>query len=383
MALKQERMLSFGVELEFYIFWSIKGEEITSRPQGFESHPGAPLIVDKYDTIHDIFEPLLASVRELLQGSPEATVGATEKRLGNAFSYTATNERSGWVGVELVSPALWTTNEGFNEVRRVCEFLQSTFWISTPEHCGLHIHVGQGNDWLPIIFLRQIAAFLYAADPILAHSYPEHRLSGSRRKEDGLLKSIFGLFRKRVAEARIEDKFPRRPTTISYMFNSDTLQSAITYIKNFHNVKQSLEDFTPAPMMEAVSEILKSTHRHHIVELTRCPNRPTYSFLRLAMYSKKTIEFRQAAGTIDPAEVVSRARIAVRLCEFAANATQEDLYTMFYDFALVEADPAWIDFYDLFVDLGLRPEARVIHAVLTGTMDQSVRDRYFAQRESY
>lgn len=57
----------------------------------------------------------------------------------------------------------------------MCEYLHSTFIISPDEDCGLHIHVGQGNNWLPFKPLRKIAAFLYAADPVLAQCHPMHR----------------------------------------------------------------------------------------------------------------------------------------------------------------------------------------------------------------
>ena len=116
--------------------------------------------------------------------------------------------------------------------------------------------------------------------------------------------------------------------------------------------------------------------------MTAPPGRPAYSFNQLEYedVSKKTIEFRQAAGTIDPAEVVSRARIAVRLCEFAANITPQQLHKMINDFIVAEKDPKWFDVYDLFIELDLRPEARVVQAALKDALNQSVRDRYFAER---
>ncbi|KAI1413426.1 hypothetical protein F5Y13DRAFT_161262 [Hypoxylon sp. FL1857] len=75
---------------------------------------------------------------------------------------------------------------------------------------------------------------------------------------------------------------------------------------------------------------------------------------------KRTIEFRQAAGTVDPDEVVAHGKIVVRLCEAVATKTPEELWKMILDLAQAETHPQWYDVFDLLVELDLVEEARVI-----------------------
>ncbi|KAI1087059.1 hypothetical protein F5B19DRAFT_476860 [Rostrohypoxylon terebratum] len=75
---------------------------------------------------------------------------------------------------------------------------------------------------------------------------------------------------------------------------------------------------------------------------------------------KRTIEFRQAAGTVDPEEIVAHAKIVVRLCEYASVTTTEELWKTIGDLAVGEAHNDWYDVFDFLVDLNLEAEARVI-----------------------
>ncbi|KAI2466073.1 hypothetical protein F4781DRAFT_424350 [Annulohypoxylon bovei var. microspora] len=442
----QRKMLSFGVELEFYIFVT-QDKSSTFRPLGFESHPGNPLIVDGRIDSEEIRKDLALRINNLLRDAPVATVLSKNNRdidiegdeewnhlrpyriwqVKDEISMQdlpielarLNNERSEWVAVEVVSPALWATDEGFDQVRRVCEFLQNTFLTSTLTECGLHIHVGQGNNWLPITLLRRMAAFLYAADPILAQSHPVYRrndtlyclstrlysnvtlgMKNSHAPEQpsqvdelqeislvaprgwkGLAGNVARLSRPMNSYSRTEDNFPPRPNTPSYIADPIYIESTLGDLKRSFGINQNLRDFSPTPMLEAVAEILQTTNRRNLsILLGSHINRSAYSFQQLSWERKRTIEFRQPTGTVDPAEVVSQARIAVRLCEFAATATHEEFQKMILDFASADEDPSWFDVYDLLIELGLRPEARIVHAALTGTMSNSIRDRYFESR---
>ncbi|KAI1087531.1 hypothetical protein F5B19DRAFT_499864 [Rostrohypoxylon terebratum] len=453
MADKKERMLSFGVELEFYIWWRLRDEESTARrPKYFELHPGGPLIVDNNSTV-ELCNQLQRRIRELSGISTKATVlsGYSKKERPTRFDeqwghlseygqWSVKDEISlfsvphslevagegvpgGWAPVEVVSPALWSTAEGFDQVRRVCHYLQNTYFIWPHEECGLHIHVGQGNNWLPLQSLRKVAAFLYVADPILAQCHPQHRtdntwcpslrlyssvsvglkrshlvdtpsqldddedvpiISGIETKKRGFLNSILSLFQKaKDKNVGVRDDFPPRPSIPSYVPRKTTLASAFHWVLQEFEIIVDPEQYTPVPMIEAVNELLQVQNRRTISSLLKTPYRSAYSFSNLSginPYEKRTIEFRQPAATIEPVEVVSHARIAVRLCEFAANCTQQDIEKLTLDLSMAEHDPGWFDVYDLFGCLGLRPEARVIQASLARKMTQSVRDRYFEER---
>ncbi|PSR97126.1 putative amidoligase enzyme-domain-containing protein [Coniella lustricola] len=80
-----------------------------------------------------------------------------------------------WMGVEINAPALWNTPESFAEVRSVLDALRQTYWIVQGESCGVHVHIGRGEEWQSLRDLRRAAALLFATDPLLAQLHPEHR----------------------------------------------------------------------------------------------------------------------------------------------------------------------------------------------------------------
>ncbi|KAI0834668.1 putative amidoligase enzyme-domain-containing protein [Hypoxylon sp. FL0890] len=420
-----ESKLSFGVEMEFYIFWARGAIGSAPTPEGFESRPGGPLYIHS--------NSLTSRLRDLVKSLPAATVvppsvviaindsrNADVIHLRHYREWYTENDlsldirppeleamrgpNSGWVGVEVVSPALWANDEGFSQVRKVCEFIQNTFWTSTPPSAGLHIHVGNGKEYFPVQSLRQIAAFLYAADPILAQSHPKHRHENgfcpSLRlfsklslgiKKSGLsappeqlnkrtnspssrLRSFFqNIFRRspphskptRNTEERKKDRFPPRPKKGVYAPNSE----------------RDPEDQRTS-VFEAVAALMEETTREgvSILMTTNSMTRLGYNFHDPTVANKRTIEFRRPASSLDPAEVVAQARIAVALCEFAANPDQEQFQKIILDCDTADEYPSWYDVYDLFIDLNLRPEARVIHAALKGTLDDSVRAEYWKSR---
>ncbi|KAI1400830.1 hypothetical protein F4819DRAFT_509090 [Hypoxylon fuscum] len=440
--------LSFGVELELYIAVCVSGNSMP-RPERFELHPGRPLQIDqldRYEVTDTLASRIMTRVRKI---APRAIVHQrpgnnrraidplSQMSLMNYQEWSVTldpslreiadlveeseEERYGWLGVEVVSPALWATKAGFDEVRQVCDFIQNTFWITTPPTAGLHIHVGFGGHWPPLMSLRQVAAFLYAADPILAHSHPGHRWNNrycpsirlysrvSRGMQNrhapqrpsqineqehyvpsfnnsvspptmSLGSYLASLMRKPTSneEKPTRSNFPPRPTGSAHKLNPQMLQDTS---ENPLVVLQGA-DLHPVPMLEAVDEILQCENIDTLSDLMGINRvRGTFNFNNLSYDVKRTIEFRQGASTIDSIEVISRARIAIRLCEFAAGANPSELMKIIIDFSAAEFDSSWYDFYDLFMELGLHPEAKVVQACLNGTMSDDVRREYLQRRE--
>ncbi|KAI2608899.1 uncharacterized protein GGS25DRAFT_531875 [Hypoxylon fragiforme] len=448
------RALSFGVELELYVAWITPDVEADSLdvPPGFNTSKGAPLRVPS-GRFDDLLWALNARIRETLQGFPSAAVASADlngrvdfvhddewSHLQTYREWTVKGDPSlstpdeldsgidsGWDGLEVCSPALWATEQGFAEVRRVCELLHDTIWTTNiGNYTGLHIHVGYGHSWFPMHSARRIAALLYAADPLLAASHDPDRLLNSfcpsirmysnvslgvriadlEMRPHSELEisdvSLAGSSRPRTELAqRIRDGFarsqqavsssstrpyrgglPPRPSTKTYTPLPEALENILPSAARNYGVYPDRYDFRPAPMQEAVAELLQTDNRWALGKLTTVSSgRSAYSFHHfLRDGGKRTIEFRQAAGTVDPAEVVSRARIAVRLCEFASNGSvQSDRYRkLLTDCMIAEDMPSWFDFYDLLLELDMRPEAEVIHAVKENNMTDAVRQRYWA-----
>lgn len=84
-----------------------------------------------------------------------------------------------WFSVEVRSPAMWYGPGMLTQVRRVCETLTNTFRTNVNEICGLHLHVGQGNNGFSVATLQQLMGLLWAFDTQIYSIHPLRRRSQS------------------------------------------------------------------------------------------------------------------------------------------------------------------------------------------------------------
>ncbi|KAI0849981.1 putative amidoligase enzyme-domain-containing protein [Daldinia vernicosa] len=443
---KQEK-LSFGIEMEFFVAW--RAETFTGTvptPPGFESKTGEPLVVKgNWATEGDRVSALAHMIDEAFP-SCAATVAPSEGEIPDYRTESwyhllpfrhhwdvsvdsslnrlpvelrdKTGPDFGWVGAEIASPALWATDEGFEEVRRMCEFLQTNLLTFTAPEAGFHVHVGGGNEWLSLSSLRQIAAFLYSADMVLAQSHPEHRYNNAWCPSPRLYSNLsvgikhlpnqaqpappderlayadsMGLAKNssqdpvgpakppRENQDPAKHRFSPRPTVSNLKIQTHALERVLSYLGSDLEEIPDPRTYLPTPMMTAVAELLRSPDRRSIARLMNIGQRKgAYSFIQLEREYKRTIEFRQAASMVDPVGVVAYARIAVGLCQFAITASHEDFFKIILDCKISERHPSWYDVYDLLEDVGLYPEAKVVQAVLSDTMTDDMRREYWLSR---
>ncbi|KAK7928076.1 hypothetical protein PG985_005074 [Apiospora marii] len=74
----------------------------------------------------------------------------------------------------------------------------------------------------------------------------------------------------------------------------------------------------------------------------------------------ETVEFRQAAATLDPDSVVAWVRVVVNLTCVAVHSRMEEFSRLVHCCAKAEREPAWYDAFDLLVDLGMPRTAQFI-----------------------
>ncbi|KAI1645204.1 uncharacterized protein F4817DRAFT_367066 [Daldinia loculata] len=426
---------SFGVEVELLIGIRRTGP-MMATPRMFQLAKGKPIIPEPGNTTTAVVQRQVEEViRVALQGhegdrvitKPEELTDAEGSHLrrytgwgvGRDMSVMAFNlERDmtvyDWQDLEITSPALFATEKSFAEVHHVLTAIYNNFWVFAPETAGLHIHYGRGKEWVPIHHLRRIAAFLYAADPILTQMHPPHRRETERnycpsnRHYSVLAHGISSAQAGRylgvgnlVEEHHEEDPGPsppgsapepkpgqekgprftpifKRGTLEGYKFDktyftSGELEWAEGEYLPGRQVDKSLDIQTAVrELLSAPSSPVISTLMQHRI-FRRCAyNFAAYSveaYGAVQIYGagpllraqpKRTIEFRQATGTVNADEVVAHARIAVRLCEFACETDINALWIMILDFLQAETQPTWYDVFDLLFELGLANEAKVI-----------------------
>ena len=505
---------SFGIELEGYIAWvrrvPVKTEtgvirKITefSNPNPYPWGPAAnPLVIDSEINKLSI-EPIVhAKLADIIQQFLAETPGPRDTVVPSEFTPAdlGTADRShlmtyrnwsvkhevmsheaipwscraamsgpnrGWLPFELCSPALWATEVSYEEVRRVIQYLRENLWLVTPHNSGLHVHYGNGFDYIPLGALRRIAGFLYAADPVLVQVHPnrrkvysyclspvlysrlahgcqaewmeqeleefpeeipqkdkpikdkpikdkpksaplqEHRSRPRRRQTRCVClccicicggRSLHQFLEEpREYSAARNESQPKeeRPTAFrdnryfgargalgSYEFNTSFQERfRLTDGDGWAKTEYDCPPPRPSPAMPivaAVQELLKCRKVETVASLMMVygSERPAYNFIAYGLMRhyyadmKRTIEFRQGAGSFDSEALVAWCRTCVRLCDFARDVSDDVYWKIIIDCseAVGEDDEGddeehvqWYDAFDLLAELGLPKEAQVLH----------------------
>ncbi|KAI1382345.1 putative amidoligase enzyme-domain-containing protein [Hypoxylon crocopeplum] len=179
---------SFGIELECLIAYLPQGME---DPHQSEADKLPPLTrTESHD--YGLIE-ILAAVRATLEkhgipvkdpsplaksppGVPVRLRGIDKWDVGmdSSVSEISRNDHR-WQAIEIRSPALWATEESFEEIKYVVNVLTSNHRILINSTCGFHVHVGNGIQFFPGGALKRLGSFLWAADPILSRLHAPYR----------------------------------------------------------------------------------------------------------------------------------------------------------------------------------------------------------------
>lgn len=188
--LLNQHTLTFGVELEVLVAW-LWEDEVDPKPETAGTLPPIiriPLkekqeMIDVFgaspteDQVQDYIYGLMRKTFEEngLRATPGEYTMWDVKGDSSVVSTTDPNGDYSWLGAEIVSPILTTSSEGFGAVRSVVDLLTSKYRMTLNHTCGFHVHVGDGVKFWSVEQTRRICAFLWAADPILATLHPPSR----------------------------------------------------------------------------------------------------------------------------------------------------------------------------------------------------------------
>ncbi|OTB02010.1 hypothetical protein M426DRAFT_14002 [Hypoxylon sp. CI-4A] len=428
---------SVGVELEFVVAVQQKPGTF-KKPAMFQDAPGGPIVLDSTQSIQlTVRDRMLDVIREAIGDRRGDRVVASRQQISNNLNAWHLNNYTEWIvkrdmsvmmtgdvlssdpnlqnfrwyDVEVTSPPLYATDRSWDELRRVVDAIRQTFWVFCPDTSGLHIHYGRGIDWIPFADLRRIAAFIFAADPILIQMQPEDRITG-----DGASfchsNRLYGAMAHGSPSSEVMEHLNARnnegaPETVSaanpsqnpkskpklergtFIFNRGSLpgytldedhfrDSNFAFNGRYVRVPGTVEG-RPVNIPLGVRELLTCTNAPTLARLMRDqhPARFAYNFLAydLELYrrvvmergmpnpnhqNRRTIEFRQNAGTMDPDEVIAHAKVVVRLCEYASTIPLQELWKVVSDLHMAESHRDWYDVFDLLTELDLVEEARVI-----------------------
>ena len=187
-----------------------------------------------------------------------------------------------FIRVEVRSPHLYFTAEACQQVGAVCEVLTNTYRIMCPESTGLHVHVGNETAGFSGATLQKILATLWTFEPVLDTIHPSHRLDryycSSLRVDSNL------------CHWNRAGRMDPRKGLEAILYTDEGLQ------------------ISDERLWEYVMDMVNARRE-----------RGAYNFRNLhgADPVKKTIEFRQHEGTLDPAAVEHWIKLCVGIVGFA------------------------------------------------------------------
>lgn len=426
---------SFGVELEFFVAVRLETEQYSMQEEFEIGRPGQPVFIPEsqctydgvdiycYKTIQSTIEQHLGIVnpatRVLPPGQPPT---GGYKSLEGYSNWIAKPDYSlmlpdnhgilgkfrgyHWVCVEVTSPALWATPDSFEEVKRVCEILRTNFITLITDSCGLHIHWGRGSDWVPVPHLRKAAALLLACDPLLAQLHPKSRkdnyhclgnryfsevaqstLSAEEVNDSIDEKALESFALDQYGGSGMEYtgsscKFLRRIAAGSlegYPFQPDRVPVSVekfhTNIRVPQSIPNAARQLLICSLPEAVGRLMHSSSKISARKLAFNFRNYIPGFYGQSDV-KRTIEFRQCAGTLNGEEVIAFAKLFIGLCELSGKTTINALWNLILKCAEAEvAAGEWPDVtddvFDILIAAGLAQEAEDLQTIILERQSKS------------
>ncbi|UPK97688.1 hypothetical protein LCI18_008623 [Fusarium solani-melongenae] len=161
--------VSFGVELEFLVFYRTSGIDD-------ESASGLPPVESTYMPVSEMIAQTLRG-HGLDAYSTQSTKADRSGPLKWAFVIDGSVSEqgapdglgnTGWQNVELNSPPLYSCDEAFRLLAAVIRLITTNFRVRVNQTCGLHVHVGNGPHHLDMRAMRNYAVLLWATDSVLS-----------------------------------------------------------------------------------------------------------------------------------------------------------------------------------------------------------------------
>ncbi|CAN8099669.1 unnamed protein product [Discula destructiva] len=405
---------SFGVELEFLVAY------VPENARADATDPDASRAIQGVDVHNVVFNAIQALPGVGGEGGANRVFDSGEAaawgwsvdmsiRLPDGLDHRAagtTYRGVYWTAMEVQSPALWADQpESWNEVRQVCELLTNQFFTITPHCTGLHWHVGTGAEYMSVGNLRRIASVLFASDTTLAQLHPAHR----RTRKYCLPNRLFSW----VAAGRNANSFDRdlqimvgdpeeapqqlhapvgntdnstftrqvhRGTLTGYQLNPDgswpvglaTIHAGIP-----RDTRTCLGEIAHASRRGVIALLMENSLLGGGLRGQRLAynfNNLHESVLRPPHDRKRTIEFRQAAGSTNPVEVLAFGKLYVGLCQFAIALPQQLFWPLLDEIIESSADPENSDVFDLLEMMGLYSEATELQRVILGRPAGQIED---------
>lgn len=193
---------------------------------------------------------------------------------------------------ELVTPAMLHDAKSYDEIHRVVSLIGEKYRVVVNSTTGLHVHVGFGPNCMDLSSLKRIAALLWASDAVLNPIHPEDRHN-------------------------------------AYYCARNRLHSHLASGHRANRAKPPSEGDSVS-IEQGLIELQKCTTSNDVARLMvdKWNDAHAYSFKNYVSGScaadTPTIEFRQAAGSMNPNWILRWAYICVQMCDWAAKEMEDE-----------------------------------------------------------
>ncbi|KAK7754345.1 hypothetical protein SLS62_003638 [Diatrype stigma] len=171
-----QRDLTFGIEFEFFVHENVLPSGADERDeQILDSSSPIPInwSTDAAYHIKRILDRLNLHKRVVVAGYLQRPPRRLTQDERNFSAWVITTDVTlqpdngnyrPWIGLEVKSPILRNRTEICREVQRVSETLLQDAYVGFNPKCGLHVHVGRGQDGIPLAACQRLFSllFLYA-----------------------------------------------------------------------------------------------------------------------------------------------------------------------------------------------------------------------------
>ena len=191
--------------------------------------------------------------------------------------------------VEMVSPARAFNMAALEEVQTAVRAIVAQFPVFTNESCGLHVHIGNQDKGFPLQTLKNFSTLTTSFERQVNQIHPRDRLD-----------SMFCHL-----ETTAFEPSEREPWRMAFIINE--LPDIESYIRMFGTMRDD----------------------RSIFDHNWC-----YNVNNLGLQqSKRTIEFRQHTGTLDPHRVILWAIFAASIVSLAHNTESSAFWNLMIEFA--------------------------------------------------
>ncbi|KAI0424523.1 putative amidoligase enzyme-domain-containing protein [Xylaria sp. FL1042] len=295
------------------------------------------------------------------------------------------------VGVELNSPAFDAGPAAFEEISAVVKAINAAFRTIVPPCCGFHVHVGRGRAPLELRPVQRTVSLLWLAENLLTTLHPSCRQGNKYCQHLGFASNLVGNMEEEEVQNAYEgketekteesdggegtkhaalswdrvDKNRQKPTYFRRMYRlgvTDTTPSR-SFAEDFGLQLRDHEEWFPSKLerIAIARKVLGTSDLNEMANIVSRGVRGAYNFMNLLAEKDKgkpTIEFRQAAGSLDEDWIIVWAKICLALCGPAVVESSDDaLFQLLYDCAESEDNNAQkYNVFDLLHDIGLDDE---------------------------